>query len=210
MDFGRTYSDLVEAVEREIGGSVPSISVIPQWINMAEAWCFRTLDLDCFRATATGTLASGTRTISLPSDYNEFMALRLSTASDSFFVDMASEDRVVDFDSDDVGEPSFCYHAGNQLVLYPAADRNYSYVLRYRKELPPLSPQEPTNELLERYYDLLLYKTLTFSAPYLYEDARLTTWRSILEEIKRDIEVNQWRRDNARRFRSIPTRSRAF
>jgi hypothetical protein len=58
--------------------------------------------------------------------------------------------------------------------------------LVYRQGIPPLGPSRPSNWLSERHPDLYLYASLLESAPFLREDARLATWRALLEEGLRD------------------------
>lgn len=208
--FSYSYQDLVAAIERELGGAISSSSLIPQWITFAEAWCHRRFDLDCFRGISTGTLMGGDNSITLPEDYFEFRKLILIKDGRRYFVDLASEDRITDFREDDVGIPAVCYPEGGSLILLPKADNTYSYKLKYKKKLQPLSMINPNNDFLDNYFDLIYFRTLLFSAPYLREDGRLTTWRSILKELEQDIEDNQWRRDNPSKFRRVQTRHLAF
>ncbi len=209
MSFGYTYDDLVEAVKREVGEAVPSLAIVPQWIRFAEVWCERFLDADCFKAVATGTVGAGVGYIEVPSDYNDFGSLWLTDGyGEPFLVDLVAPDKVHLVGTSRAGVPVACARLEDQFVLRPINDAAYDYVLHYRKKLEPLSPSNPTNALLEDHFDVLFYRTLLYSSPYLYEDKRLVVWQAILKDLVNGLELNQWRKDNRPKFRSTRTELR--
>lgn len=61
--------------------------------------------------------------------------------------------------------------------------------LVYRQGIPPLGPDRPSNWLLARKPDLYLYASLLEAEPFLRNDARIATWKAMLEEALGDVEA---------------------
>ncbi len=68
---------------------------------------------------------------------------------------------------------------GCQFQLYPVADQDYTAELTYIKRFAALSDDAPTNWILTDYPDAYLYGALTQAAPYLRDDARMSTWGTL-------------------------------
>lgn len=81
--------------------------------------------------------------------------------------------------SDIVGRPTHYAMTGGQFELFPTPDQSYSAELVYFSRVPALTEADPTNWLLAEAADVYLYGTLAHSAPFLGEDARLSTWSAL-------------------------------
>lgn len=81
--------------------------------------------------------------------------------------------------SDRVGRPTHYAVTGGQFEFFPTPDGSYNAELVYFSRVPALSDAAPTNWLLTEAADVYLYGTLTHSAPFLGEDARLATWSAL-------------------------------
>lgn len=62
-----------------------------------------------------------------------------------------------------------------------------SVTLVYRQGIPPLSADRPSNWLLAKHPDLYLYAALLEAEPFLRRDARIATWRAMLEAAMADL-----------------------
>lgn len=90
--------------------------------------------------------------------------------------------------ADDLDAPldSWSFGADNPFLLVGPWGAG-SVRLVYRRGIPPLGDDRPTNWLLAKAPDLYLYASLLEAAPYLRDDARIATWRALLEEGLRDV-----------------------
>ena len=85
------------------------------------------------------------------------------------------------------GSPKWYTVVGGQLQILPVADQAYTGELTYISRAPALSSSNQTNWILEDYPDAYLYGALTASAPYLRDDARITTWGTLFTAAVDDI-----------------------
>lgn len=83
--------------------------------------------------------------------------------------------------SDTAGKPCAVRLTAGQFELYPTPDASYAVSLLYRGRIPALSDTVTTNWLLDDAPDVLLFGSLVSSAPFLMDDARLTTWASLYQ-----------------------------
>ena len=79
------------------------------------------------------------------------------------------------------GNPRYYAMTAGELQVHPAPDGVYNAELYYYQKIPALSDSNTTNWLLGEYPDVYLYGALVHSAPYLKEDARITTWAALYQ-----------------------------
>jgi hypothetical protein len=79
------------------------------------------------------------------------------------------------------GNPQYYAMTAGELQVHPAPDGVYNAELYYYQKIPALSDSNTTNWLLGEYPDAYLYGALVHSAPYLKEDARITTWAALYQ-----------------------------
>lgn len=110
--------------------------------------------------------------------------------------------------ADDLDAPldSWSFGADNPFLLVGPSSAG-SVRLIYRRGIPPIGKDRPTNWLLSKAPDLYLYASLLEAEPFLHNDARITTWRSLMEEALKDVSaVDRDARWGRTRFRlSGPT-----
>lgn len=85
------------------------------------------------------------------------------------------------------GDPRAFSVVGGELQFWPWSGGTFSAEMTYWKRIPALSDTATTNWLLAGHPDIYLYTALIQSAPYLKEDARLTTWASLAEAGAQDL-----------------------
>jgi hypothetical protein len=85
------------------------------------------------------------------------------------------------------GAPRWYAIVGGDLQLHPPADQDYAGELTYVARMPSLSAANSGNWILTDYPDAYLYGALTQSAPYLKDDARITTWGTLFSSALDDI-----------------------
>ena len=83
--------------------------------------------------------------------------------------------------SNTAGIPRYYALTAGELEVYPRPDGAYTAELYYYSRIPELSDSVTTNWLLDYFPDAYLYGSLMHSAPYLKEDARLTTWAALYQ-----------------------------
>jgi hypothetical protein len=168
-------------------------SVIPTFIDLAEARFNREMRVRRMITTATLTLADGKAT--LPSDWLESRNVR--------YVDdpYRSLEYVTLEAADDIRETlatatdQFTIR-GDQIEFIAAPDDGTEIELTYYAEIPALSDSNTSNWLSTRWPDVYLYGALMHSAPYLKDDERVAVWAGLhdraLEEIRMEDHKAQW------------------
>ena len=77
------------------------------------------------------------------------------------------------------GIPQLYALTGGEIELFPTPSEAQSLEMVYFAPITALSDAAPTNWVLDNHVDAYLYGALMHSAPYLGEDARLTTWATL-------------------------------
>lgn len=175
-----TYSELVTAVSNWLARNDLSAR-IPEFISLAEAKFNR--DLRCnqmeIRATATVDLLScDPEFISLPGDFQTMRRVRLASVQGKPRLEFRSGAQADDIryaNANCVGQPRYFTIFGDEMELVPTPGEAYEIEMIYRSYIPPLGVNS-TNWLLALAPDAYLYGTLLESAPYIKEDARISTW----------------------------------
>lgn len=160
--------------------------VIPDFIKLAEAQMTRRLagrtrqGLPVPRRLvkrADAEIEAGTEFVAVPTDFHGPLDLVLQEEPPIIldYLDAANLDQEKQA-ARVSGAPRWYALVGNELQLFPAADRNYTCELSYVARVASLGAANPTNWILTDYPDAYLYGALVQSAPYLKDDSRATTW----------------------------------
>ena len=153
-------------------------SVIPTFIQLAEAQMQREIRHWKMEARATGQQSAGDQYMQIPTDWLETIRLHL-TGNGTSAVTMTSRAAMADIraKNEDVSTkaPYFYCHADSQFELYPTPSEDTDFELLYYQKIPDLA-SNTTNWLLSDAPDVYLYGSLLHSAPYLAEDARVAVW----------------------------------
>ena len=159
-------------------------SVIPTFIQLAEAEMNRVVRHWKMEKRATGQQSAGDQWMQVPNDWLETIRLHL-TGSGTSAVTMTSRAAMADIraKNEDVSTvaPYLYTHADGQFELYPTPSDTTDFELLYYQQIPDLATNS-TNWLLEDAPDVYLYGALRHSAPYLAEDARSAVWEKYYGE----------------------------
>jgi len=153
-------------------------SVIPTFIQLAEAQLNRDIRHWKMESRVTGQQSGGDQYMQIPADWLETIRLHL-TGSGTSAVTMASRATIADTraknENTSTALPYMYCHADGQFELYPTPSDDTDFELLYYQQIPDLATNS-TNWLLTEAPDVYLYGALLHSAPYLAEDARSATW----------------------------------
>ena len=179
-----TYSGLLTAIATTLNRS-DLTDYIPDWVQMAESVLNRKLNARTMIVTETITISGDT--YALPSGFSgvESFWLDVDTGVPLEYVTLDVFDNVTNTS----GEPRYYTVSGDSFYFAPPPTGDYTARLRYKKNLTPLSTDNPSNWVLEQHPDLYLYGALVHSAPFLNDDQRLLVWegkfKDILDETNR-------------------------
>ena len=153
-------------------------SVIPTFIQLAEAQMNRDVRHWQMEARSSGQQDQGDQYMQVPADWVETIRLIL-TAEGTSVLELLSLSGMADRRAkaeDAADTPRFYSHVRGEFELYPTPSADTDFELLYYAKIPALSDSNTTNWLLEYAPDVYLYGALTHSAPFLQEDARLAVW----------------------------------
>ena len=156
-------------------------SVIPTFIQLAEAQMNREIRHYEMEARVQGIQDQGDQYMQIPGDWLETIRLHL-TAGGTSVVQLISLSGMSDKRAkaeDQAGTPSFYAHVDSQFELYPTPSEETSFELLYYQKITSLADDNTSNWLLETAPDIYLYGSLLHSAPYLAEDARIAVWAQL-------------------------------
>ena len=186
------YAALVESISDELSRN-DLYSKIPEWISMAELSLGRFVGLLDGEQVATGTLTAGATTFALPAGCKKVIHIELGAAPDLKILETVSWATFSAVKNNDTsGTPRAAAYIGRTAHLAPAVGEDTAYTLYYYGKPTPLSDENPTNDLLEMGADVLKYSALVFSAPYLGEDERISTWSALVAEGKATLKKEYW------------------
>ena len=153
-------------------------SIIPTFIQLAEAQFQRDIRHWKMEKRATGQQSALDQYMQIPNDWLESIRFNL-TGNGTSPVDLVSRASMQDMRAgyrDTAGIPRYYCHADGQFELYPTPASDTDFELLYYQKIPALSASTATNWLLGDAPDVYLYGALLHSAPYLAEDARVAVW----------------------------------
>lgn len=153
-------------------------SVIPTFIQLAEAQMQREIRHWKMEARVSGQQSGGDEYMQIPADWLETIRMHI-TGSGTSAITMTSRAAMADIraKNEDVSTvlPYYYCHADSQFQLYPTPAEDTDIELLYYQKIPDLA-SNTTNWLLSDAPDVYLYGSLLHSAPYLAEDARVAVW----------------------------------
>ena len=156
-------------------------SVIPTFIQLAEAQMNRDLRHWRMEVRASGQQSAGDAYMQIPADWLETIRFHI-TDGGTKPLDLISRKALEDKRAGNEnmsGTPRYYTHADSQFELYPTPNEDTNTELLYFAKIPSLSDGNTTNWLLEDAPDVYLYGALIHSAPYLSEDERVGVWAQL-------------------------------
>jgi hypothetical protein len=166
-----TYDELVTNIRNytEVNSNVFTNAVINTFITMAENRILRDIDLDVFKKESTGTMTSGNKFLSAPSDILTHRYLMITNAGDQTFLDFRDTSFMKEYwaDGSETGLPKY-YSVWDQNTFYvaPTPNSNYSVELGYIYRPAQLSSTNPTTWISNNAPEALLYACLIQAYSY--------------------------------------------
>ena len=184
-----TYTELKTAIANFLArDDLPS--VIPDFIQLAEATMSRELETRSQEKRATATLTSGDEYIALPTDLREVREVKLNTTPLTVLTYYSPVALDSNFSSGGVGKPKGFSIIGDEMKMRPVPDDSYTAEIIYIGSITALSDSNATNNILTRSPDAYLYGSLAEAYAYLLDEQRasqyLQRFNLALEQIKVD------------------------
>lgn len=174
-------------------------SVIPTFIQLAEAQMNREIRHWEMEARSSGQQTGGDQYMQVPADWLETVRLIL-TGSGTSVVQLISLSGMADRrakNEDLSGTPEFYCHVRGEFELYPTPSEDTDFELLYYQKISSLGDSNASNWLLEYAPDVYLYGSLLHSAPYLQEDARLAVWAQMYSAAVQNLNAQSERVKNS-------------
>lgn len=166
-----TYDELVINIRNytEVNSNVFTNAVINTFITMAENRILRDIDLDVFKKESTGTMTSGNKFLSAPSDILTHRYMMITNSGDQIFLDFRDTSFMKEYwaDGSETGVPKY-YSVWDQNTFYvaPTPNSNYSVELGYIYRPAQLSSTNPTTWISNNAPEALLYACLIQAYSY--------------------------------------------
>jgi hypothetical protein len=167
-----TYDELVTNIRNytEVGSNVFTNSVINTFITMAENRILRDIDLDVFKKEVTGSMTSGNKFLTAPSDLLTHRYMMITNATnDQIFLGFRDTSFMKEYwaDGADTGTPKY-YSVWDQNTFYVAPTPNASFTveLGYIYRPAQLSSTNTTTWVSINAPEALLYACLIQAYSY--------------------------------------------
>jgi len=184
-----TYTELKTAIANFLARD-DLTSVIPDFIQLAEATMSRELETRSQEKRATATLTSGDEYIALPTDLREVREVKLNTTPLTVLTYYSPVALDSNFSSGGVGKPKGFSIIGDEMKMRPVPYDSYTAEIIYIGSITALSDSNATNNILTRSPDAYLYGSLAEAYAYLLDEQRasqyLQRFNLALEQIKVD------------------------
>jgi len=166
-----TYDELVTNIRNytEVDANVFSNSVINTFITMAENQILREIDLDVFKLEVAGSMTSGNKFLTAPSDILTHRYLMITVDGKQVFLDFRDTSFMKEYwaDGTATGVPKY-YSVWDQNTFYiaPTPAQNYPAEMGYIYRPAQLSPATPTTWISTNAPEALLYACLIQAYSY--------------------------------------------
>lgn len=181
-----TYPQLVAAVgdwldRDDLSGRAST------FVQLAEARMNRLLNDPEMEVTSNAVALGGV--VALPPDFGEMVSI---TAGEGKLAPVGAVE-FTSFRQGITGTARFYTISDGSLRLAPAGP-SAPVTMVYRRRIPALSDESPTNWLLSLAPDAYLYGSLVQAEAFLSEDERVEGWKSMFEEALAELRVDGARR----------------
>lgn len=173
------YTSLVQLVQDYLESTETSfVDNIPNFVQLAEERVYNSVQIPAIRKNATGTMTSGNKYLSLPTDWLATFSLTLidtETGVQSFLLNKdVNYIREAYPTPSDTGPPAhYAIFDANTLILGPTPDASYGAELHYYY-YPQSIVDAGTSWLGDNFESVLLYGTLREAYNYLKGEVDLT------------------------------------
>lgn len=150
---------------------------ITEFIAIGESQLNRKLRVKEMEANAAITPSTSVRYVALPAGYMELISFTDSFGDPLTAVSAEELEKL----AYGIGatQPRY-YRISSRIDFEAVADQTYSFTMRYFKRLD--IDTDLTNSVLTNHPDCYLYAALMQSAPYIKDDARIMTWKSLMDD----------------------------
>lgn len=171
------YGELKTAIATLLNRS-DLTTAIPDFVRLLEARVNRETKFRNRRmeATATLSLASGGRTVTLPTDFIESRVATVQSSPRRVLTYLTPDQLEAKYPDETAGIPTDFTIYADTLKVGPKANGAFDIDIIYYQRLTALSDDADANWLLTYHPDVYLYGSCIESAPYLGDDPRLQTW----------------------------------
>ena len=184
-----SYTDLQTTVSDYLGRT-DLTSMIPTFIDFAEARLSRDLRTRQMLRNVTSTMTAGTEKLALPSDFIAIRDIFIQGNPRTALTYQSPSSFSRDGRADQSGKPKTYTIYGAEFVFGPAPDSAYTLELLYYARPSRLDVDTSSNIFLANFPDALLYASLIEAEPYLMNDARVATWIGMYEKAIKSINVS--------------------
>lgn len=166
-----TYNELVTNIRNytEVDANVFSSSVIDTFITFAENRILRDIDLDVFKLEVAGSMTSGNKFLTAPSDILTHRYMMITSGTDQIFLDFRDTSFMKEYwpYTATTGIPKY-YSVWDQNTFYvaPTPNANFAVELGYIYRPAQLSPATPTTWTSTNAPEALFYACLIQAYSY--------------------------------------------
>jgi hypothetical protein len=194
-----THSELLTELDQWLNRS-DLTDRIPTFIRLFESRANRQLRVPEMATQTSYATVSGVSQLSLPDDFLSARDLYLDSDPDVILEAMSPAALRNSYPQAITGQPSAYAVVGQQILLGPVPDSEYSILLDYYQRIPGLNEDNTTNWLLTAYPDIYLWGSLCMAEAFLRDDPRLSVWKAAWDEATAEINVQ----GNRQRLPSAP------
>ena len=166
-----TYDELVTNIRNytEVDANVFTNAVINTFITMAENRILRDIDLDVYKKESTGSMTSGNRFLTSPTDILTHRYMFITVGTDKIYLDFRDTSFMREYWPNPAltGVPKY-YAVWDQdtFNIAPTPNANYPVELGYIYRPAQLSPANPTTWISTNAPEALLYACLIQAYSY--------------------------------------------
>jgi hypothetical protein len=166
-----TYDELVTNIRNytEVDANVFSTAVINTFITLAENRILRDIDLDVFKLEVAGSMTSGNKFLTAPSDILTHRYMMITSGTNQIFLDFRDTSFMKEYwpNGATTGTPKY-YSVWDQNTFYVAPTPNANFVveLGYIYRPAQLSPATPTTWISTNAPEALFYACLIQAYSY--------------------------------------------
>tara|TARA_R100000808_G_scaffold8283_1_gene23597 strand:- start:10226 stop:10849 length:624 start_codon:yes stop_codon:yes gene_type:complete len=186
-----TYAELQTSIANFLARD-DLTSVIPDFIQLAEARMSRELETRSQEKRAIAPTVAGDEFISLPTDLRKIRLVKLNTDPVDVLDYAAPQDYYETYPSSGGGRPRIYTVIGTEIALRPIPDSVLNVEIIYSEDVSALSASNTTNTVLSRHPDTYLFGSLSAAHMFLMDEQRATQYDAIftraMEEVKKDNE----------------------
>lgn len=138
----------------------------------------------CLARFTTDTVA-GFREVTLPPDFREMYNIQLNTDTRGTLAFVTPQQMDIE-GRNNSGEPRLYSIIGQEIQFAPIPSAAYEVEMAYYFKPAALSADNPINEYVTNYPDILLYACLSACEAFIQNDQRIATWEAAYRRLVED------------------------